>query len=299
MMTLKSSAATDVAERSAFCIPGMLPLLVGLAVLAWLAVGIVHQVGSGAIEPPFPRILAAIVTVFVVFKGLVILEPRQAVVLTFFGKYAGTIRRDGFWWFNPLCVRHKISLRVVNMTTPTIKVNDLSGNPIEVAAVVVWRVEDTARAAFAVENYAGFIAQQAESSLRQVASIHPYDSDDRTQSLRGNVESVSEQLKDTIGTHVQIAGVEILDARLAHLAYAPEIAGVMLRRQQAQAVLAARRIIVEGTVSLVQLAIEDLHAKNVVQLTDSQRAMLVTNLMTVLVADNEVSPVVPMSAAAA
>ena len=295
-MTLKSRAADDIEEKNAFYIPGIIGLLMGLITLAVIGRFIWQDIFEGSGNPPVFKIVAAVVTFWIMTRGMAVLEPKQALVLTFFGKYAGTIRRDGFWWFNPLVRRHRMSLRVVNMTTPTLKVNDFSGNPIEVAAVVVWCVEDTARAAFAVENYQGFIAQQAESALRQVAGTHPYDADDKSKSLRGNVEAVSTELKDTIGDHVAIAGVEIIDARLAHLAYAPEIAGVMLRRQQAQAVLAARRVIVEGTVSLVQLAIEDLTKNEVVQLNQDQKALLVTNLMTVLVSDKDVSPVVQMSA---
>lgn len=292
------NAANDIQEKGAFYIPGIIGLAIGFVVLGSLArqiwVAIVVELGP----PPFILVVGSALAFILLMRGFIVLEPKQAVVLTFFGKYAGSIRRDGFWWFNPLNTRHKVSLRVVNMTTPTIKVNDFAGNPIEVAAVVVWAVSDTARAVFAVENYQGFIAQQAESALRQVVGAHPYDADDKTKSLRGNVEAVSTELKETIGEHVDIAGVEIIDARLTHLAYAPEIAGVMLRRQQAQAVLAARRIIVEGTVGLVQLAIDELQDGKVVQLSDSQRGQLVTNLMTVLVSDKDVSPVVQMQSGA-
>ena len=297
-MTLESRAAGDIEEKSAFFIPGIIALAMGLITLAVIGHFVWQNVVEDPTSPPLFKVAGAVLTFWAMTRGMAVLEPKQALVLTFFGRYAGTIRRDGFWWFNPLNRRHRMSLRVVNMTTPTLKVNDFSGNPIEVAAVVVWCVEDTARAAFAVENYQGFIAQQAESALRQVAGTHPYDADDKSKSLRGNVEAVSNELKETIGSHVAIAGVEIIDARLAHLAYAPEIAGVMLRRQQAQAVLAARRVIVEGTVGLVQLAIEDLQKNDVVQLTQGQRALLITNLMTVLVSDKEVSPVVQMSAPA-
>lgn len=297
-MGLKSRTAEDIDEKDAFYIPGIIALLVGLAIMGALAWMAWRNMALDFAPPPLFKFAGVALTFVLMTRGFTVLEPKQAVVLTFFGRYAGTIRQDGFWWFNPLCTRHKISLRVVNMTTPTLKVNDFAGNPIEVAAVVVWCVQDTARAVFSVENYQGFIAQQAESALRQVAGTHPYDAEDKSKSLRGNVEAVSNELKDTIGDHVEIAGVEIIDARLAHLAYAPEIAGVMLRRQQAQAVLAARRIIVEGTVALVQLAIDELHAGKVVQLNETQRAHLVTNLMTVLVSDKDVSPVVQMQTGA-
>ena len=297
-MGLESRTADDIQEKEAFYMPGLIALVIGLALVGLLARLIWGDIVLDQAPPPVFKFAAAVLVFIFTMRGFTVLEPKQAVVLTFFGKYAGTIRRDGFWWFNPLCARHSISLRVVNLTTPTLKVNDFSGNPIEVAAVVVWCVEDTARAVFSVQNYQGFIAQQAESALRQVVGTHPYDADEKTKSLRGNVEAVSTELKDTIGDHVAIAGVEIIDARLAHLAYAPEIAGVMLRRQQAQAILAARRIIVEGTVGLVQLAIDELQAGKVVRLEESQRAQLVTNLMTVLVSDKDVSPVVQMQSGA-
>jgi regulator of protease activity HflC (stomatin/prohibitin superfamily) len=246
---------------------------------------------------PMLNLGGAILTLILLSRGLVTLEPKQALVLTFFGKYAGTIRKDGLWFYNPLCARRMISLRVVNTTTPTLKVNDLAGNPIEVAAIVVWAVEDTARASFAVEYYERFLAQQAESALRQVVGGHPYDSEDRGQGLRGNMEGVSSELKQAIGTHVATAGISVLDARLAHLAYASEIAGVMLRRQQAQAVLAARRTIVEGAVGLVAHAVQALGEQRVAVLNDAQRAQLVINLMTMLVAETDAQPVVPMASA--
>jgi regulator of protease activity HflC (stomatin/prohibitin superfamily) len=295
-MSLASQAADDVSERDSWVLPGLLVLITGLVALAGIGYSIYQDITGYAQAVPIFRLLGAAVILWALLRGLKILEPKQAVVLTLFGRYAGTVRRAGFWWFNPFYTRHNVSLRVVNLTTPTLKVNDSSGNPIEIAAVVVWCIEDTARAVFAVENYSGFIAQQAESALRQVASLHPYDCDERSKSLRGNVDAVSEQLKDAIGSHVAIAGVEIVDARIAHLAYAPEIAGVMLRRQQAEAVLAARRIIVEGAVGLVQQAVDELQVKGVVQLDAAQRARLVTNLMTVLVSESETTPVVPLSA---
>jgi len=290
--------SADIQEKGAFYIPGIIGLLIGLVLIGSLARELWRSVVVEQMPPPVLLVGGIVLAFVLLMRGFVVLEPKQALVLTFFGRYAGTIRRDGFWWFNPLCARHRVSLRVVNMTTPAIKVNDFAGNPIEVAAVVVWAVHDTARAVFSVENYQGFIAQQAESALRQVVGAHPYDADDKTKSLRGNVEAVSSELKETIGEHVDLAGVEIVDARLTHLAYAPEIAGVMLRRQQAQAVLAARRIIVEGTVGLVQLAIDELQAGKVAQLDDAQRAQLVTNLMTVLVSDKDVTPVVQMQTGA-
>ncbi|MGH8265054.1 MAG: SPFH domain-containing protein [Steroidobacterales bacterium] len=285
-------------ERQAHFINGWFALLIGVALIVFLARNFVGQIGSGVMPGvPVLNLGAAILTLILMSRGLVTLEPKQALVLTFFGKYAGTIRNDGLWFYNPLCARRRISLRVVNTTTPTLKVNDLAGNPIEVAAIVVWAVEDTARASFAVEYYERFLAQQAESALRQVVGGHPYDSEDRGQGLRGNMDGVSSELKQAIGSHVATAGIAVLDARLAHLAYASEIAGVMLRRQQAQAVLAARRTIVEGAVGLVAHAVQSLGEQRVAVLNDAQRAQLVINLMTMLVAETDAQPVVPMASA--
>lgn len=285
-------------EKSAHYLNGWIAVIIGVALIVYLARNFIGQIGSGDMAmSPMVSLGGAILVLILMTRGLVTLEPKQAVVLTFFGKYSGTIRSDGLWFYNPFCSRRKLSLRVVNTTTPTLKVNDLAGNPIEVAAIVVWAVEDTARASFAVEYYERFLAQQAESALRQVVGGHPYDSEGVGQGLRGNIEGVSTELKRTIGSHASAAGISVIDARLAHLAYAPEIAGVMLRRQQAEAVLAARRTIVEGAVGLVTHAVEALSTTHVAVLNDAQRAQLVINLMTMLVAETDAQPVVPMSSA--
>lgn len=289
----------SINERPAHYMNGWIAVVIGVALIGLLARHFIGQIGAGEMPPgPLLNLGGAVLTLILLTRGLITLEPRQAAVLTFFGKYAGTIRSDGLWFYNPLCARRRLSLRVVNTTTPTLKVNDLSGNPIEVAAIVVWAIEDTARAAFAVEYYERFLGQQAESALRQVVGGHPYDSESPGQGLRGNMEGVSSELKRAIGTHVITAGIDVIDARLAHLAYAPEIAGVMLRRQQAQAVLAARRTIVEGAVSLVARAVEQLSEEKVAVLNDAQRAQLVINLMTMLVAESDAQPVLPMASAA-
>lgn len=289
----------SINERPAHYMNGWIAVVIGVALIGLLARHFIGQIGAGEMSPgPLLDLGGAVLTLILLTRGLITLEPRQAAVLTFFGKYAGTIRSDGLWFYNPLCARRRLSLRVVNTTTPTLKVNDLSGNPIEVAAIVVWAIEDTARAAFAVEYYERFLGQQAESALRQVVGGHPYDSESPGQGLRGNMEGVSSELKRAIGTHVITAGIDVIDARLAHLAYAPEIAGVMLRRQQAQAVLAARRTIVEGAVSLVARAVEQLSEEKVAVLNDAQRAQLVINLMTMLVAESDAQPVLPMASAA-
>ncbi|MEM7468441.1 MAG: SPFH domain-containing protein [Pseudomonadota bacterium] len=245
-----------------------------------------------------PSVLAIVAApiLFFLAKGFFILEPNVAAVMTFFGKYAGSVREDGFFWVNPFYKKEKISLRAHNLNTPTLKVNDASGNPIEVAAVVVWRVYDTARAAFDVEDYIDYITVQSESAVRQVTSSRWYDGDeDGENSLRGDLDGVSRMLSESIQSHSSFAGLEILEARISHLAYAPEIAGAMLRRQQAVAVVAARKEIVEGAVSMVKMGVEQLEQDGVVSLDAAARTKLVTNLMTVLVGEQEATPMVSVS----
>lgn len=246
-------------------------------------------------EPGF-AVIPLLPILFFLLRGFTVLEPNQAAVMIFFGRYAGTLRSDGFFYVNPFYRKRRLSLRANNLNTPTLKVNDRAGNPIEVAAVIVWQVDDTARAAFAVEDYTGYIAMQSESAVRQVASARWYDGDhDGENSLRGDLEAVSRLLTETIQAHVGLAGIEVVEARISHLAYAPEIAGAMLRRQQAAAVVAARQQIVEGAVSMVKLGLTRLEQEGIVQLGDADRVRLATNLMTVLVGDSDVQPVVSVS----
>ena len=284
----------SLSERPTFNLSGWFALVLWLAAagtLLWHSLGELTATGA----PPFKLILGIPLLAFLA-KGFIVLEPNIAAVLTFFGKYAGSLRQDGFFWINPLCKRQKVSLRVGNLNTPTIKVNDKAGNPIEVAAVIAWRVADTAKAAFAVEDYASFIVIQSESAVRAVVSTRYYDGDQRgLNSLRGDLEAVAQLLGDTIQEHVAIAGLEIVEAKIAHLAYAPEIASAMLRRQQAEAVIAARSRIVEGAVGMVKQALGELQEAGVVQLSDSDRVRLVTNLLTVLVSETETQPVLSVS----
>jgi regulator of protease activity HflC (stomatin/prohibitin superfamily) len=228
-------------------------------------------------------------------KGIIVLQPNEAAVLTLFGRYAGTLRRDGFYYVNPFYARRKLSLRARNFTTPTLKVNDLAGNPIEVAAVITWRVDDTAQAAFDVEDYEGYTHVQSEMGLREVTSSHHYDGDaHQAITLRGSFETVSRLLAETIQTHVGVAGVSILEARLTHLAYAPEIASVMLRRQQAEAVIAAREKMVEGVLGMVKTAVDRMGADGIADLERGERAALARSLMTVLLSDSGAQPVLPV-----
>ncbi len=295
--------------------------------LLLLAVLIADAVCLAAIQPAGPMLfvcLAGFALSAFSFTGLFTLQPNEARVLLLFGRYKGTVRSSGFHWANPLYsngrtgtpglqvrgrfagaggvtagsarggqARNKISLRARTLNGDRLKVNDKRGNPIEIAAVVVWRVEDTAQAMFAVDDYETFVPIQSESALRHIANLYSYDDGDGVEtSLRSNPDEVSQALRAELGERCAKAGVVIDEARLTHLAYAPEIAQVMLRRQQAEAVIAARTRIVEGAVSMVDMALRELADKAVVQLDDERRASMVSNLMVVLCSESEVHPVV-------
>ena len=233
-----------------------------------------------------------LLTVFSFF-GFLVVQPNEARVLVLFGKYIGSIRKDGFWWANPLAVKRHISLRIRNFNSEKIKVNDFHGNPIEIAAVVVWRVVDSARAMFDVQNFEDFVAIQSETALRGLSSQYPYDAQDEAMlSLRGNPIQIVDHLKQELETRLAVAGVEVIESRISHLAYAPEIAQAMLRRQQAQAIIAARRKIVEGAVGMVDDALRMLSEQKIVQLDEEKKATMVNNLMVALVSDNDVQPII-------
>lgn len=236
----------------------------------------------------------AILVWVILLCGFFTLQPNQAAVLILFGKYHGTLKESGFHWANPFYTKKKISQRAHNLNGHTIKVNDLRGNPIEIAAVVVWRVADTAQAVFDVEDFESFVMVQGESALRHLASIHPYDTttDDGATSLRGSRDEVSAALQQELQERVGKAGVVIDEAWLSHLAYAPEIAAVMLRRQQAEAVVAARTRIVDGAVGMVELALERLEKHQTIKMDDERRAAMVSNLLVVLCSESAVHPVV-------
>jgi regulator of protease activity HflC (stomatin/prohibitin superfamily) len=227
-------------------------------------------------------------------KGFITLEPNEAVVLILFGNYRFSLKQAGFFWVNPFYTRTRISLRVKNFNTPTLKVNDKQGNPIEIAAVITWYVSDTAAATFDVEDYSLYIHTQCEMSLREMAGKVAYDSHDKEVSLRGNFDAVAKVLTDSVQEHVAIAGITVSEAKITHLAYAPEIAGVMLRRQQAEAVIFARQRMVEGALGMVRSALEVLHNEKIVDLTPQQKATLVTNMMTVLLSEEGAQPVIQM-----
>jgi len=233
--------------------------------------------------------------VFLITAGFVVVNPNEAVVLTLFGEYKGTILKNGFWWVNPLMQKRKISLRARNFNSDTIKVNDKIGNPILIGAVVVWRVRDTYKAAFEVDNYEHFVVVQTDAALRKLAGMYPYDDieDEGTHlTLREGGEEVNKQLEAEIAERLKIAGIEVLEARINYLAYATEIAGAMLKRQQAVAIIAARKKIVEGAVSMVEMALKELDQNRIVDLDEEKKAQMVSNLMVVLTSDKDVTPVI-------
>ncbi len=232
-------------------------------------------------------------TWFIFWNGFYTLQPNQAAVLTLFGRYRGTDRESGFRFANPFFTKAKVSLRARNLNMATIKVNDQRGNPIEIAAVVVWRVSDTAQATFDVDNFEHYVSVQSEAALRHVASAYPYDSsDDHTLSLRGSMDDVNAMLQKELQDRAARAGVTIEEARLSHLAYAAEIAGAMLQRQQAEAIVAARTRIVDGAVGIVEMALEKLEKHSTIKLDDERRAAMVNNLLVVLCGDKSAHPVV-------
>ncbi|MBB5233922.1 SPFH domain-containing protein [Deinococcus budaensis] len=273
-------------ERPAFGLPGVPAVLLWLvlaALAAWLIV-------LGDLLVP-GAVLAALLALGLI--GFFIVQPNQAKVLTLFGRYVGTERRNGFYWTNPFTVRKNVSLRIRNFNSERLKVNDQAGNPIEIAAVIVWRVVDTARAIFDVEDYSGFVAIQSETALRHLAAQYPYDDHDgQGFSLRSNPDEVAEALGRELAARLRHAGVEVLEARLSHLAYSPEIAGAMLQRQQASAIIAARQLIVQGAVGMVQMALRELSDQNIVDLDEERKAQMVSNLLVVLTSERGTQPVV-------
>jgi regulator of protease activity HflC (stomatin/prohibitin superfamily) len=277
-----SGTRVVIQERPALVISGWFGVLVVAACIAGAV--LLHR--SAWIIPP-------IVVGALVVSSLVIVQPGQTKVVRFFGSYVGTVRRTGLWWIVPLADRRSLSIRVRNFETNHLKVNDADGNPVEIAAIVVWQVADTSRAMYAVDDYVNFVEVQAESALRHVATTHPYDDPggDST-SLRGNVDLVAGELAEEVAQRVTIAGVEIIEVRISHLAYAQEIAQAMLRRQQANAVVAARSRIVEGSVGMVEMALARLEEHGIVELDEERKAAMVGNLLVVLCADQPASPVV-------
>jgi regulator of protease activity HflC (stomatin/prohibitin superfamily) len=247
------------------------------------------------LDEPLFLILALPMVFFTIFWniGYMVIQPNDSRVLILFGKYNGTVKDDGFFWVNPFTQKRHVSLRIRNFNSDKIKVNDLHGNPIEIAAVVVWKVISPARAVFDVENYEQFVAIQAETAIRTLASEYPYDTNEgEKESLRSSPTEVADNLRKELQSRLEIAGVNVVEARITHLAYAQEIAQAMLRRQQAQAIVAARFKIVEGAVGMVQQALQTLSEQNIVKLDEERKAQMVNNLMVALVAESEAQPVI-------
>jgi regulator of protease activity HflC (stomatin/prohibitin superfamily) len=236
-----------------------------------------------------------VVLFLLIVPSFVINNPNESRVILFFGQYIGTLKRAGFYWVLPFTTRETVSRKVVSLNTKTLKVNDARGNPIEIGAVIVWHVRDSARAALNVDNYREFVAVQSETSVRALASRYPYDSDNGKDSLRGSPEKVSSDLLVELQERLDIAGVEVTEARLSHLAYAPEIASAMLRRQQAEAVVSARRIITENAVRMVDAALSQMESESRVKLDDNAKGRLVSNLLVALVSESSATPVIDLN----
>lgn len=279
-------------ERNGFSVAGI-PFVFVCLVLLLVGLGLLLHIDADT--SPGTRLLGIALLVVEVFglKGFFQVAPNEGQVLQLFGRYAGTVRQEGLRWTNPFCTRRRVSLRMRNFESNKLKVNDSDGNPIEIAAVVVWQVIDTAEAMFCVDNYENFVNIQSESALRQMAQSYPYDAHDTAQpSLRSHGEEINNHLRDEIQTRLGKAGVQITEARISHLAYAQEIAQAMLQRQQAGAIIAARQRIVEGAVGIVAMALEKLRGQGVVDLDEERKAAMVSNLLVVLCGERATQPVV-------
>src|SRR5581483_954901 len=292
-MNATSSAHPQNLERVIGAASGWLPLVINFAL--YFAVPALITIGARAHEGPALAVLGivALIAAVIMSMGFFTLQPNEAAVLILFGAYKGTVRESGFFWTNPFYRKTKVSLRARNLNGEKLKVNDKRGNPIEIAAVVVWRVSDTAQAIFDVDSYKNYVDIQSESAVRHVASSYAYDDGEPNElTLRGGADDVSAALTRELQERLAKAGVRVEEARLTHLAYAPEIAQAMLRRQQAEAVIAARQKIVHGAVSMVEMALNELSAKKVVVLDEERKAAMVSNLLVVLCGESEAHPVI-------
>ncbi|ONI91188.1 hypothetical protein ALI144C_01680 [Actinosynnema sp. ALI-1.44] len=284
----------NAVERGGLPVAGI-AFVVDLAAAGLLVWGVLQAAdGARSLGVTLIVIAAVLMLVATVFAiGLTIVAPGEARVLQFLGRYVGTVRTAGLRWVNPFTTRVKVSTRIRNHETAVMKVNELDGNPIEIAAVVVWQVQDTARAMFEVDDFVQFVSIQTETAIRHIANSYPYDSHGtEVLSLRDNADEITEKLSAEISARVEPAGVRVIESRLTHLAYAPEIAQAMLRRQQAGAVVAARQLVVEGAVGMVELALDRLAQNDVVELDEERKAAMVSNLMVVLCGDRDAQPVV-------
>jgi regulator of protease activity HflC (stomatin/prohibitin superfamily) len=261
-------------------------------VILILLAATIYLMVSGRVFPPY--LFPVIFLIIILSTGFMIIYPNEARVLNFFGKYIGTVKEDGFMWTNPLYRKKKISLRARNFDSERVKVNDKRGNPILISVILVWRVKETYRAAFDVDNFESFVKIQTDAAVRQLAGLYSYDTFDDNQeeiTLRSDVGEVNAALEKEVAERLDMAGLEVIEARIGYLAYAPEIASAMLKRQQAEAIVAARLKIVEGAVGMVEIALAELSSKNIIDLDDDKRATMVNNLMVVLCSDKEATPV--------
>ena len=282
-------------ERAGRALPGF-PILFGLlavtvALVVALVLGVLdlEQLGSAGRL----GLLVLVIALALGYRGLTAVNPNEARALVLFGRYTGSVKQQGFWWVNPFTRRPRVSIKVRNFESQKLKVNDHDGNPIEIAAVVVWRVRDTAEALFEVDDYEEFLKVQTEAAIRTLATSYPYEPHREDElSLRGNPHEVGEQLQTEVQGRLEKAGIEVMDTRISHLAYAPEIANAMLRRQQASAVIDARTRIVEGAVSMVEMALDQLSRRQIVNLDEERKATMVSNLLVVLCSEHETQPVV-------
>src|ERR1700752_1252870 len=279
-------------EKPAFSLPGGAMLLLLLVAIGGTGFVLISSFQMQSLSAILVAAFALLVEI-VCLSGLLIVNPNEGQVLQLFGTYVGTLRDQGFRWVNPFTTKRKISLRIRNFETDKLKVNDLDGNPIEIAAVVVWQVVDTAEAVFQVDSYENFVHIQSESALRAMATSYPYDSHDTgALSLRSHGKEISDHLRNEIQERLAKAGVDVIEARITHLAFAPEIAQAMLQRQQASAIIAARTRIVEGAVTMVEMALEQLQARGVVHLDEERKAAMVSNLLVVLCGERGTQPIV-------
>ena len=280
-------------RRTASGFAYLIVLLIALFAAIWELIGAVGAVNAGTGNPLYiPGWILLIVLILICLKGLFGVQPNQGVVLQLFGHYVGTERTAGLRWANPFYSKRPVSLRTRNFETTHLKVNDKDGNPIELGAVVVWNVVDTYEAIFQVDSYENYVKVQAEAALRNLAAAYPYDAHDGEKSLRGSMAEVAAHMREEIQERLQVAGVDVKEARISHLAYAPEIAGAMLQRQQASAIVAARQKIVEGAVGMVELALQQLEEHGTVKLDDERKAQMVSNLLVVLCGERAAQPVV-------
>ncbi len=269
----------------------------GYAILFLSLLMLVVGIGAFFLRTPLAIVGGFVLTLtsIIIMCGFLIIEPGESMAFILFGDYRGSSRNSGFFWANPFMTKKKVSLRAQNLNGAHLKVNDLNGNPIEIAAVVVWQVKDNAKAIFAVEDYKNYVSIQSEAAVRHMANRFPYDSSEDTHeslTLRGGGDQVSELLVQELNERLAQAGIEVTEARLSHLAYAPEIASAMLQRQQASAIVSARKLIVEGAVGMVEMALERLNEKQIVHLDEERKAAMVSNLLVVLCSERAATPVV-------